>query len=144
MEPIKITSLAELQQEKLRLRGLVKEKEHDLKQHYNTISGQVAPALNLFNTLTGNKLFKSAVGSGTDNSGWLNTTLKLVTAVSAGGFLLKRSKKNLVKTVLAYAMDQGVKYLQEKDISEHIERIKEWLNKSGDVDEEAVDDEKVD
>ncbi len=144
MEPIKITSLAELQQEKLRLRGLVKEKEQDLKQHYNTISGQVAPALNLFNTLTGNKLFKSAVGSGTDNSGWLNTTLKLVTAVSAGGFLLKRSKKNLVKTVLAYAMDQGVKYLQEKDISEHIERIKEWLNKSGDVDEEAVDDEKVD
>ncbi|MBK7442371.1 MAG: hypothetical protein IPL12_18990 [Bacteroidetes bacterium] len=136
MEPIKITSLAELQQEKLRLRGLVKEKEQDLKQHYNTISGQVAPALNLFNTLTGNKLFKSALGSGTDNSGWLNTTLKLVTAVSAGGFLFKRSKKNLFKTVLAYAMDQGVKYLQEKDISEHIERIKEWLNKSGDVEEE--------
>jgi len=136
MEPIKITSLAELQQEKLRLRGLVKEKEQDLKQHYNTISGQVAPALNLFNTLTGNKLFKSALGSGTDNSGWLNTTLKLVIAVSAGGFLFKRSKKNLFKTVLAYAMDQGVKYLQEKDISEHIERIKEWLNKSGDVEEE--------
>lgn len=144
MEPIKITSLAELQQEKLRLRSLVKEKEQDLKQHYDTISGQIAPALNLVNTITGNKLFKSAIGSSNDNSGWLSTALKLITAVSAGGFLFKRSKKNLFKTVLAYAMDQGVKYLQEKDISEHIERIKEWLNKSGDVNEADLDDEKTD
>ena len=41
---------------------------------------------------------------------------------------LHQNKKNLAKALLAYALDQGVKYIKEHDLSEHIDKLKKWLN----------------
>lgn len=129
MNTIKINSLEDLQQVKANLRAKINSQEQVLKQHYVNLSDSIKPALNIANLITGNKLFKKAFDN-ESNSGWLSTAIKLVTAVSAGGFLLNRSKKNLAKALLAYALDQGVKYIQQNDITEHIEKLKQWLNKN--------------
>ncbi len=136
MKTTNITTLEELQSEKIKLRSQIKQQEIVLKDHYKTLSTQINPALRIIGMVTGNKLFKSVSGSNEgSNLGWLETTLKIVTAVTAGGFILQRSKKNLLKTMLAYAIDQGVKYVQEKDLTEHIEKIKQWLSKNDETEE---------
>lgn len=129
MKPITINSVEDLQRAKEQLRVQISNKEQDLKAHYTTISNQVAPALRIANFVSGNRLFKSALGSNEDNdNGWLNSAMKILTAVSAGGFILHQNKKNLAKALLAYALDQGVKYIKEHDLSEHIDKLKKWLN----------------
>lgn len=129
MKPITINSVEDLQRAKEQLRVQISNKEQDLKAHYTTISNQVAPALRIANFVSGNRLFKSALGSNEDNdNGWLNSAIKIMTAVSAGGFILHQNKKNLAKALLAYALDQGVKYIKEHDLSEHIDKLKKWLN----------------
>jgi dihydropteroate synthase len=85
--------------------------------------------LRIANVVSGNRLFKSALGSNNENdNGWLSSAMKILTAVSAGGFILHQNKKNLGKALLAYALDQGVKYIKEHDLSEHIDKLKKWLN----------------
>ncbi len=129
MEPITINSVEDLQRAKAQLRVQINNKEQDLKAHYKTISNQVAPALRIANVVSGNRLFKSALGGTDENdNGWLSSAMKILTAVSAGGFILHQNKKNLGKALLAYALDQGVKYIKEHDLSEHIDKLKKWLN----------------
>lgn len=142
MKATNITTLEELQSEKIKLRSQIKQQEIVLKDHYKTLSAQINPALRIIGMVTGNKLFKSVSGGKEgSNLGWLETTLKIVTAVTAGGFILQRSKKNLLKTMLAYAIDQGVKYVQEKDLTEHIEKIKKWLSKHDELEEKEENEE---
>jgi hypothetical protein len=118
MEPIQINSVEDLQRAKNELRQQISNKEQDLKQHYKTLSQQIAPALKIANVVSGNRLFKSALGSNNENdNGWLSSAMKILTAVSAGGFILHQNKKNLGKALLAYALDQGVKYIKEHDLS---------------------------
>jgi hypothetical protein len=113
MEPITINSVEDLQRAKAQLRVQINNKEQDLKAHYKTISNQVAPALRIANVVSGNRLFKSALGSNNENdNGWLSSAMKIMIAVSAGGFILHQNKKNLGKALLAYALDQGVKYIK--------------------------------
>ena len=50
-------------------------------------------------------------------------------AAAASGIIFNNSKKNFLKSILAYAMDQSVKYLSQKDLGEHVEKIKEWFSK---------------
>ena len=130
MEPIQINSVEDLQRAKNELRQQISNKEQDLKQHYKTLSQQIAPALKIANFVSGNRLFNSALGSNEDknDSGWLSSAMKIMTAVSAAVFILKKKKKNLAKALLAYALDQGVKYIKEHDLSEHIDKLKKWLN----------------
>jgi len=144
MKTTNITTLEELQSEKIKLRSQIKQQEIVLKDHYKTLSTQINPALRVIGMLTGNKLFNSISGNTEGgNSGWLATALKIITAVSAGGFILQRSKQNLLKTMLAYAINQGVQYVQKKDLTEHFEKIKQWLSKHDEVEEndDSVDEQ---
>jgi len=137
----KIDSLEDLQREKMMLRAQLKQQEDVLKGHYEHLSEQLSPALSIANFISGNRLFKAAsnAGGGKD-TGWIETALKFMTALTAGGFIFKRSKKNFFKTLLAYAMDQGIKYITEKDFDEHLEKLKQWLSKE---DKEAEEDDAV-
>jgi hypothetical protein len=137
METTKINSWSDLQEEKARLRGRIQDQEMVLKTHYQKLSAQAAPALKIANLISGNKFFSSAINKAEEaDKGWLGAALKIVTAVSAGGFLLNHSKKNLMKTLLAYGLDQSVKYIKEHDLTEHVEKLKAWIG----VKEENIND----
>ena len=144
METAKINSWSELQQEKARLRGRIQDQEIVLKTHYQKLSAQAAPALRIANLISENKYFSSAINKAEEaDKGWLGAALKIITAVSAGGFLLNHSKKNLMKTLLAYGLDQGVKYIKEHDLTEHVEKLKAWIGvKEENIEESNATDSK--
>jgi len=133
----KINSLADLQREKVVLRKKIHAQEAVLRDHYTDISSQMKPILKIVNWVSGNKLFKG-VGHEKDGGGGNNwsTIMSMLMAAMGGGLLLRKSRKNMFRSLLAYALDQGVDYIKGKDISEHIEQIKEWLSKK-DKEEEA-------
>lgn len=145
METPRINSVEELQIAKEQLRQQIKLKEVDLKEHYKIISQQVAPALKIANFVSGNKLFKSALGSENEKGkGWMSSAIKLLTIASAGGFILNRSKRNFGKAIMAYALDQGIQYIRDHDLSEHIEQIKRWFNIGENTSSQVGDDDTED
>lgn len=134
-----IRTLEDLQKEKLILRGRIKEQEILLSTHYKSLKEKIKPALNIANFLSRNKLLNLINPKDTEGekSGLANTAIKIIMAAAASGVIFNNSKKNFIKSILAYAMDQSVKYLGQKDIGEHVEKIKEWFAKK----EKDIDDE---
>lgn len=135
-----IRTLEDLQKEKLVLRGRINEQELLLSTHYKSLKEKLKPALNIANFLSRNKLLDLINPKDTDGekSGLANTAIKIIMAAAASGVIFNNSKKNFLKSILAYAMDQSVKYLSQKDLGEHVEKIKEWFSKKEkdeDVDE---------
>ena len=134
-----IRTLEDLQKEKLILRGRIKEQEILLSTHYKSLKEKIKPALNIANFLSRNKLLNLINPKDTEGekSGLANTAIKIIMAAAASGVIFNNSKKNFIKSILAYAMDQSVKYLGQKDLGEHVEKIKEWFSKK----EKDIDDE---
>lgn len=135
-----IRTLEDLQNEKVFLRGKIKEHELLLSTHYKSLKEKLKPAINIANFLSRSKLLNLINPKDTDGekSGLANTAIKIIMAAAASGVIFNNSKKNFFKSILAYAMDQSVKYLGQKDLGEHVEKIKEWFSKKEkdeDVDE---------
>lgn len=126
----KINNLADLQREREIVRGQINHQEEILKDHYTSFAEKFKPAMRILNFISGNRFFK---GANKDENGesmdWTSILLKIVLAGGIGGFMLKNSKKNFMRAMLAFALDQGAKFIKEKDISSYIEKIKEWLKK---------------
>lgn len=137
-----IRSLEDLQKEKLILRGKITEQEQLLSTHYKSLKEKIKPALNIANFLSRNKLMNllSPKDKEGEQGGLMNTAFKIIMAATASGIIFQNSKKNFLRSILAYAMDQSSKYLVGKDLGEHIEKIKEWFSKKEKDMEEDIDE----
>ncbi len=141
-----IRTLEDLQKEKLILRSQITEQEKLLSTHYKSLKEKIKPALNIVTMLSRNKLLNLINLKGNDGKkgDLANMAIKIIMAAAASGLIFKNSKKNFMKSILAYAMDQSVKYIGQKDLSEHIEKIKEWFaKKEKDVDEDIDEPSKT-
>jgi hypothetical protein len=136
----KINSLDDLQHERELLKEKIHMQEAILRGHYTAVTEQFSPAFKIINFISGNRLFKG-IAAESKGADWISILLKVLVAGTTGGFLFKKTKKNLAKALLAYALDQGLKYVRDKDISEHIEKLKEWLKKKKDEDDEEEEEE---
>lgn len=150
-QPI-INSLADLRIEREILRTKIDHQEEILKDHYNSFTHQLMPLFRIINFVSGNRLFKGILKEGdrdgaTAGSGdWLAMLLKILVAGTAGGFIFKKTKKNLIRTAIALALEQGIKFAQGKDLNIYLDKLKEWLakrkeEKSEDVEREDSKDE---
>jgi len=126
-----IKTLEDLQREKIMLRGKIKEQEHTLNQHYGSLREKIKPALNIVNFLARNKLLNLIKSDPKEQGegGIANTALKIIMAAATSGIILRNSKNNFLKSILAYALDQSAKFIKEKDLGEHLEKIKDWFSK---------------
>lgn len=126
----KINNLADLQKERLIVRGEINLKEEILKQHYAAFSEKFKPAMRVVNFISGNRLFKGMHKDKDDEPvDWMSILMKVALAGGIGGLLLKNSKRNLMRAGLAFALDQGAKFIKEKDLSVYFDKIKEWFSK---------------
>ncbi|MFN0275239.1 MAG: hypothetical protein ACKVPJ_05815 [Chitinophagales bacterium] len=135
-----IRSIEDLHAEKELIRNEIAEHEQVLKSHYQSILHKVNPILYIADLFSG----KSKEGENETNKNtmsWMETILKTFVSAAAGDILYKRSKKNFGKALMAYALEQGKKIITEKDIAEHIEKIKEWLKKKENTNEETEDED---
>lgn len=128
-----IYTLEDLRREKARLRSKILSQEQVLKTHYHTLSERVNPVLGVVNFFSGDKLFggfknnKAGDEAQKEHSMLKNDLIKLILAAAAGTLLVKSNKKNFLKALSLYALDQGLKFVESKDISEHISTLKNWF-----------------
>jgi len=136
-----IKTLEDLQREKIMLRGKIKEQEHTLSLHYGSLKEKIKPALNIMNFLSRNKLLNLIKSDPKEEGegGLANTALKIIMAAAASGFILRNSKRNFLQSILSYGLDQSAKFIKEKDLGEHLEKIKDWFSKKEtDVEEDDI------
>ncbi len=126
----KIYNLEDLQREREIIRGRIKDQEEILKEHYAVFSKKLKPVMQVLNFISGNRLFKKNKNEEEgDETDWSSVLMKIFLAGGIGGLFLNKSKKNFMRTLLAFALDQGAKFIKEKDLSVYIEKIKTWLSK---------------
>lgn len=125
----KINNLDDLRREREIVRGQIEAQEVILKEHYAHFSERLQPVMRIINFVSGNRIFKKGKNEEADHEAdWPSILMKIFLAGGIGGLFLKNSKKNFMRTVLAFALDQGSKFLKEKDLSVYIEKIKSWLS----------------
>jgi len=129
---LKISNLSDLNRERDILREKIAQHEEVLRDHYDVLSKRLKPVFRIINFISGNRIFRQEENESNSSSskrGWSTLLLEILAAGTLGGFIFNRTKKNAAKSLLAYALDQGIKFMKDKDLGEHFENIKEWISK---------------
>lgn len=132
-----INSLKDLQKEKETLRDQLAISEIKLSDNYKEILKNVQPALNIVNFFSGNKLSKKREGAAENSKGpeWGDIIKNVLMAGVSSTLFLSNSKSMFLKNVLAYGMEQGLKFITEDDLKARFKKVMERFNKTkGDTD----------
>jgi len=122
-----INNIENLQLERARLRAKIDGLEIDLKEHYSEISEKVKSVTRVFGVVA---KVKNMIGIGekeTDDNepkSFLNTAAKVALPLVAGGLIVARGKKMILKSLVGYGLGQVTKYIVSKNVNEHVASVK--------------------
>ncbi len=135
-----INNLEDLQLERSRLRAKMYGVEIELKEHYKEISDKVKSVTRVFSVVS---KFKDMLGMGAkeeesdEPKTFLNTAVKVAIPLVAGGLILKRGKKMLIRSLIGYGLGQATKYIVSKNLDEHVSSVKGMFSEKQEKHEES-------
>jgi len=122
-----INNIEDLQLERAKLRAKIDGLEIDLKVHYSEISEKVKSVTRVFGIVS---KVKNMIGIGETEPGnnepksFLNTAVKVALPLVAGGLIVTRGKKMILKSLVGYGLGQVTKYIVSKNVNEHVASVK--------------------
>ncbi len=135
-----INNIEDLQLERAKLRAKIDGLEIDLKEHYQEIADKVKSVTRIFGVVS---RVKDKLGIGgdkeTDNDepkSMLNTAVKVALPLVAGGLIVARGKRMLLRSLIGYGLGQFTKYVVSKNVDEHVASVKGVFSRK----EEKYDD----
>lgn len=135
-----INNIEDLQLERAKLRAKIDGLEVDLKEHYQEIADKVKSVTRIFGVVS---RVKDKLGIGGDKEtendepkSMLNTAVKVALPLVAGGLIVARGKKMLLRSLIGYGLGQFTKYVVSKNVDEHVASVKGVFSRK----EEKYDD----
>ncbi len=137
-----INNIEDLQMERAKLRAKIDGLELDLKEHYHEISDKVKSVTRIFGLVSRVK-DKLGIGgekeSDDEPKSFLNTAVKVAIPLVAGGLIVTRGKKMLLRSLIGYGLGQFTKYGVSKNVDEHVASVKGMFPKK----QEKVDNQGI-
>ncbi len=123
-----INNIEDLQLERAKLRAKIEGLEIDLKEHYQEIADKVKSVTRIFGLVSKVKEKLGIGGEGHQENDepktYLNTAVKVALPLVAGGLIVARGKKMLLRSLIGYGLGQFTKYVVSKNVDEHVASVK--------------------